>query len=133
LKLGLHRLLREASAKQKGLPLLAFIDLNLPAERVNPQGHQWLDETRSQVGAYLAEFSSAPIALVIVLNCPHHYCPAGEPEGLSAGYLCRPVNAIPPLPDLAIANDIEDSLQQHGRIPNFFPDSVPPDIPSIDR
>lgn len=131
-KLGLHRLMRKASAKQSGLPLIVFVDLNVPPERLDRENGQWRDELRSEVSAYLAEFVSCPIALLVAMNCPHHYAPAGEAESLSMAYLCRPTNAVPPLPDWQIASEIEDALMQHGRIPNFFPDTVPPDVPELD-
>jgi hypothetical protein len=132
-KLGLHRLMRKASEKQKGLPLIVFVDLNVPPERLNRDSGQWRDELRSEVSAFLAEFTSCPIALLVAMNCPHHYAPAGEPESLNMAYMCRPVNAAPPLPDGQIANEIEDALMQHGQIPNFFPGASPAGLPDHDE
>ena len=123
LKLGLHRLLNQASEKPSVHPLVAFVDLNVPPERFGSSEERFLEEVRGEVVNLVVSSQGIwPYALAVVTNQPLHYGQFAQPEPESAFYMCEPGSQENPLLNPAIANVIDKSLRQFGTVPNWFPD-----------
>lgn len=127
IKLSIDQLFRDACEKDPDLPLVIFIDANMPPELANEQLERWtkeLQQTLPRVGHGFGEagvFEGAPFALLVVSNIPYDYARPGERSAPVGGYTSQPIPAKRPLPNPAIKPAIEKALEQYGNIPQDFP------------
>jgi hypothetical protein len=123
LKIGLHRELNKAALKAGDYPLIAFVELNLPKERLRIDDASWQGEIResiSQIG--VGSLGKWPFAHIIVSNLPHHYGLETQPDPNRLFYvsdLINPKNSIK-TPDVIAG--IEDSLHRYKNCPTDFPE-----------
>lgn len=127
-RLGINDLLRKAIAKRGALPLLIFIDANMPPEVAIEDQRTWLAEfaqTLSRVGhGYneLGVFEGAPFSGLALTNWSEHYGDVGQPYPQSIGMISRPWNPVVPFKANDILKRVEVSVRQYGCIPSRFPE-----------
>lgn len=127
IKLSIDGLLRDACDKEPDLPLVVFIDANMPPEAVTVYLQKWLaeiGETLPRVGhgyGKLGVFEGAPFSLLVLTNIPYDYAQPGEISGGSIGFTSQPVPAKRPLPNQALVDAIEKAVTQYGNFPQDFP------------
>jgi len=126
-RLSIDSLLKDACDKDTNLPLVVFIDANMPPEMANDQLGRWvteLQETLPRVAHGFDEtgiFQGAPFSLLVLTNTPHDYAAPGKCAAPSGGYMSVPHPARTPLQNTQIADAIRKALRQYGTIPNDFP------------
>jgi hypothetical protein len=127
IKLSIDHLLRDACDKVTDLPLIVFIDANMPPGMANEQLSRWvneLHETLPRVAHGFGDtgvFEGVPYSLLVLTNTPHDYAARGEPAAAPGVYVSQPAPARHPIrhPDIVAA--IERALRQYGTIPSDFP------------
>jgi hypothetical protein len=127
IRLSIDELFRDACDKDPDLPLVIFIDANMPPEMATGQLERWtreLQDTLPRVGHGFSDtgvFEGVPFALLVVTNTPHDYARPGESAADGIGYSSQPVPAKRPLPNGLIRPAVEKALQQYGNFPQDFP------------
>jgi hypothetical protein len=128
IKLSVDSLLRDACEKNPDLPLVVFIDANMPPEMVFGHLKSWLleiQETLPRVGhgySKLGVFEGAPFALLVLTNIPYDYARPGEIATGAVGYSSQPHPARRPIPNQELVSAIEKAVEQYGVIPQDFAD-----------
>jgi hypothetical protein len=121
-------LVEQALPKTQGLPIYVFVDLNLPADVAWAVAPKWGEE----FSAILPQIDSGydgngfvvgyRLNLLIVTNFSHHYGEVSESKNDPLVYLHFPDHRGCMFPDASIFVDqVENALQQHGKIPKYFP------------
>lgn len=127
IRLSIDELLRDACKKATNLPLVVFIDANMPPAMANQELARWVKElhgTLPRVAHGFDEvgvFEGVPFALLALTNIPHDYAERGEFSAPIGLYTSQPTVARVPLPNSQIRPAIEKALRQYGTIPADFP------------
>lgn len=121
-KLGFHRKLNEATRKSTTLPLVIFVDLNLPAHS-DDESQALAEQVIAEALRVAAEHGGAwPFALAIATNLPNHYASFGEMPGERFACVLNPATAAKPL-NPSFVHALMDSIRQYGTIPIAFPET----------
>ncbi len=116
-KLGVHRLLNAAAAKNSAHPFVVFVELNLSPEVVQPGTEQWLIDLQQDIERFLTKFPEAQrVALLVATNSAHHYGSFAKAAPIPMTYLARFNDSIPS----EIERELETALREYGSIPNSF-------------
>lgn len=116
---GVRELLTNAAAKAADLPLLVFVELNLPPEDAQ-RPPSWIPEVQRVVAEISAERGGlSPFAAVFFTNRPHMYGLEGEPDPSRHVYALWPADVG--LPD-ELVEAVGNAAQQYGNVPSLFPD-----------
>jgi len=115
---GVNALLTNAAEKATDIPLIVFLELNLPPEDAQPPS--WITEVRQVLADVVAvREGRSPFAAVIFTNRPHVYGLPGEPDPARHVYAMWPdVSGLPE--DLIDA--LGNAAHQYGNVPSRFPD-----------
>jgi hypothetical protein len=115
---GVRDLLLSAAEKRTTLPLIVFVELNLP-----PEGKGKFPSWAPQVDHVLHEIAvdrgGCPFDLVVFTNRPHLYGEVGEPDPPRHVYQKHPSTSQ--IPD-AVAIAIGNAAAQYGEVPTEFPE-----------
>lgn len=118
---GVKELLVNAASKTTDIPLIVFVELNLPPE--GSQRPSWLPEVESILAEIAAENGGqSPFAAVIFTNRPHVYGLPGEPDPAHHVYAMWPGSAG--LPE-HLVEALGTAAHQYGNVPSLFPDDFP--------
>jgi hypothetical protein len=132
---GLRRLFTQAMKKDTdGLPLLVFIDANLPSVD-DPAQSSWVGEARSMAERYdraAARQHDLNCAALFVTNdsCAHDLEGTPHPIHNFWGMGVQCANAKHPLPDRNYLPTLNQAMAQRARIPHDFP--TPPGPINLD-
>ncbi len=122
IKLRLGRLINAALNKDHPIPLVVFIDMNLPAETVQNQLEKddirALVKTLNQVDK---EEGKDLFNLILYTNHPYHYSVGDEPYDLEHLSLAKALAPKFELRNPKILDDIIVAATQYGHVPNEFP------------
>jgi hypothetical protein len=123
---GVKDLLTNAASKVSDLPLIVFVELNLPPE--NTERPTWIPQARQVIAAIKAAHGGrSPFAAVIFTNRPHVHGAPGQSDPGKHVYAIWPAdNGLPDEFVVALGN----AAHQYGNVPSFFPDDFrrPPEI-----
>lgn len=118
---GVRELLANAAEKATDIPLIVFVELNLPPE--GSQRPSWIPEVQHVVAEIVQENRGrSPFAAVIFTNRPHVYGLPREPDPSHHVYAMWPGSAG--LPE-HLVNALGDAAHQYGNVPSLFPDDFP--------
>ena len=126
-QLSVGELLKSACEKTTDLPLIVFIDANMPPEMANKDFGRWVNELHDTLPRVAHGFGAAgvfegvPFSLLVVTNTPHDYAARGEFSAQSGVYMSQPHPARHPLPNPQMMPAIERALRQSANIPGDFP------------
>jgi hypothetical protein len=126
-EVGIRRLLNGASRKADQMPLVIFIDANIPAEIAeHPASSQWHGEVDRTIARAekVSEGTGSPFNLVLVTNFPDHYGAPGSPP---PAYLCKPFRSkFPknPMPFPSMLDAIQRAVHQFGNVPQDLQSGV---------
>lgn len=121
IKPGVKELLVNAAEKATEIPLIVFVELNLPPE--GSQRPSWIPEVESVLAEIAVECGNrSPFAAVIFTNRPHVYGLPGEPDPSHHVYAMWPGSAG--LPDRFV-EALGNAAHQYGNVPSLFPDDFP--------
>jgi hypothetical protein len=110
-------LLADAAGKKATLPLVTFLELDLPPS-VSPGPPSWVADVHRETEAVVSRLGTpCPLDLVFFTNVPHHYGQPGEPDPARALYVVRPPART--IPDLLEAR-LVTALRQYGNVPESF-------------
>jgi hypothetical protein len=119
-EVGIGKLLNSAARKSGRLPMVVFIDANMPPEIAElPGPFNWqreVDQTVLRVNR-ASDKTGSPFNLILITNFPDHY---GSPGSPLPSYLCKPYrtqNPKFPLPFSVALDAIERSIHQFGNVP----------------
>jgi hypothetical protein len=114
---GVRELLVNAAEKATDIPLIVFVELNLPPE--GSQRPSWIPEVQRILAEIAGENGGrSPFAAVIFTNRPHMYGLPGEPDPSHHVYAMWPGSAG--LPE-HLVDALGDAAHQYGNVPSIFP------------
>ncbi len=118
---GVKELLVNAAEKATDIPLIVFVELNLPPE--GSQRPRWIPEVQRILAEIAGENGGrSPFAAVIFTNRPHVYGLPGEPDPSRHVYAMWPGSAG--LPEHLI-DALGNAAHQYGNVPSIFPGDFP--------
>jgi hypothetical protein len=130
-KLDVQGLVEDAMGKQGELPLVVFVDINLPATVVPDELEGWWNELTPILDELTAKTREAgkyqgkiPLSALFFTNIPHDHGRPGERDPKRSWFFLMPESAyrpIGPIGDFRLLNSLEAALKQYGRIPSEFP------------
>jgi hypothetical protein len=129
IRLSIDALLRSAAEKSADLPLIVFVDANMPPDMANEEVARWVSELNESLPRVAHGFNElgvhvgAPFCVLALTNWPFDYVAPGEPPPKSIGYISEPMPARHPLPNATMSPAIELAIRQFGMIPSNFPDT----------
>lgn len=119
-RVGIRRLLMNALEKEPGLPLVVFIDVNLPGSTLS-DGQTWFQEVNAQTLPTLSLTDRRKANMIICTNIPFHYADPDGPIPTSEVSAHQPVDA-PLFPiDQQVLEDIVTATRLCKNVPHQFP------------
>jgi hypothetical protein len=117
---GIRRLLMKALEKEPGLPLVVFIDVNLPGSTV-ADSQTWFREIGEQTLKTVAPADRRKVNMIICTNVPFHYADPNGPLPTSTVSAHQPFD-VPLFPmEQQVLEDIVAATRLFMRVPHRFP------------
>jgi hypothetical protein len=124
LKVSAERLIKNALAKEPGIPFIIFIDVNLPYFDEGPGNNPWFKEMSDTVKKIISEYGKGefPANAIIFCNDSTYYKPDTVPVGQNFWCYSLPVDSPKYLlEDKELPFRIANAVIQRTNIPNEYP------------
>lgn len=121
-KAGIQRLVRDAAGKIDDIPMVLFLDVNLPDSDPHVFEIPWVMEVLGSLveRAERHHGGKDPFNIVIITNHPHHYGSPDEPDPKRHCIAMIAKDPLVPIAHPAVLNLLFDASNKYGNIPQFF-------------
>ena len=120
------QLLNQAFRKRTALPLVVFVDVNLPPDRAAAVFESYRDGWPAMLSKVRRTQNGRDLFnLVIFTNCPHHYAREDQADPMQHVLLVRSQAPRIPVANLQPLLGLEQAVLQYSNVPSWFSDDSP--------